>query len=74
MSTTMKKVNFKNIEILEFSLILGDNPAVSSGAPIALGQKLMERTTMDIDYYEENRIVRKGRKKLTIPVHIRAQM
>ena len=69
-----KTVAFDAIEILEFHYILGDNPAVSSGAPIALGHDLVDKTNIGLDYYEKNRGKRKSRKKLSLPVQTRAQM
>lgn len=68
------KVAFDEVEILEFNYILGDNPGVSSGAPIALGDELRNSITLEVDYYEKARGKRKSRKKLSIPVHERAQM
>ena len=68
------KVGFDEVEILEFNYILGDNPGVSSGAPIALGAELQNQITLEVDYYEKARGKRKSRKKMTIPVHERAQM
>jgi hypothetical protein len=44
-----KRVGFRDIEILEFPYILGDNPAVSAGAPIALGHDLEGKITMELD-------------------------
>jgi hypothetical protein len=72
--TTDKKVSFNEIEILEFPYILGDNPSVSSGAPIALGHELVKQRTLEVDNYEQNRGKRKSRKRLAIPVQIRGQM
>lgn len=68
------KVAFDEVEILEFNYILGDNPGVSSGAPIALGGELQGSITLEVDYYEKVRGQRKSRKKMAIPVHERAQM
>jgi hypothetical protein len=74
MSPSKPKVAFDEVEILEFNYILGDNPGVSSGAPIALGDELKSSITLEVDYYEKTRGKRKSRKKLSIPVHERAQM
>lgn len=65
---------FDTVEILSFDYVLGDNPGVSSGAPIALGNELKDSITLEIDYYEMARGKRKSRKKLSIPVHERAKM
>ena len=73
-SVPKPKVGFDEVEILEFNYVLGDNPGVSSGAPIALGADLQNQITLEVDYYEKARGKRKSRKKMTIPVHERAQM
>ena len=73
-STNTNNVKFHDIEFLEFNYILGDNPAVSSGAPVALGNDLKTRYNVEIDYFEKNRGKRKNRKKLALPVTTRAQL
>jgi hypothetical protein len=72
--SSTKKVDFDDIEFLEFLYILGDNPAVSSGTPIALGHDLVRRLRVKVDIYEDNRGKRKSRKKLALPVQTRAQL
>ena len=70
-----RRVSFNEIEILEFHYILGDNPAVSQGAPVALGNDLVRQKTKVLDEYELSRCgKRKNRKKLTLPVQERAQI
>jgi hypothetical protein len=69
------KVDFHDIEILEFHYILGDNPAVTSGCPIALGSELVQTCKLDVDEFEHHRRgKRKSRKKLMMPVPARAQL
>ena len=51
----MKKVGFNEITFYDFNYILGDNPAVSCGAPLALGSDLVSTGTVEVDYFEENR-------------------
>eukprot|EP00538_Stauroneis_constricta_P009180 CAMPEP_0119546396 /NCGR_PEP_ID=MMETSP1352-20130426/842_1 /TAXON_ID=265584 /ORGANISM="Stauroneis constricta, Strain CCMP1120" /LENGTH=190 /DNA_ID=CAMNT_0007591099 /DNA_START=63 /DNA_END=635 /DNA_ORIENTATION=- len=63
LSSTYKKVGFDTIEIYEFPYILGDNPSVSAGAPIALGPDLLNYETMELDVYEYSQSkMRKERK------------
>jgi len=69
-----RRVDFKDIEILEFNRILGDNPAVSSGAPIAIGDDLIHKMIVEVNDYESLRGERRPRKKLMLPVQTRAQM
>lgn len=73
-SSSTRKVAFDEIEFLEFLTILGDNPAVSAGAPVALGNELVRRSMMDVDFYEQNRGKRRHRKKLALPVDARARL
>lgn len=69
-----KQVGFDEIEILEFHYILGDNPSVGAGAPIAIGNELVDRSTVDLEFYEKSRGKRKSRKKMILSVPTRAQM
>jgi hypothetical protein len=71
---TNKQVTFDDIEILEFHYILGDNPSVTSGCPVALGTELVDKSVFDVDCYEQCRGKRKHRKKLIMPVSKRAKM
>jgi len=54
---------------ISFPLEMGDNPAVSEGAPITMGWKPTERSTMDLTVYEYARKKEKRHrgKKLMIP-------
>jgi hypothetical protein len=48
-----RRVCFGPLEILEFPIILGDNPAISSGAPLSMDWKPQWTRTINIDLYEE---------------------
>jgi len=74
MPSSDKQVDFKEIEILEFHYVIGDNPACTAGCPIALGTELVGKMKCDVDYFENNRGKRKNRKKLILPVPTRAQI
>ena len=50
-----KRVSFSNIEINHYAIMLGDNPAVSSGPPVALGRKLLHMDSISVVDYEANR-------------------
>ena len=53
---------------ITFPLVLGDNPWVSFGAPLAMGGKPLHRTTVDLSTYESYRAKRRrSGKKLKIP-------
>ena len=63
-TTTKKKkeekgeVNFGNVEIRHYAMTLGDNPSVSIGPPVCLGEEefTKARQTMKVDEYESLRI------------------
>ena len=71
-----KRVRFQIIEVFEFQYILGDNPSVSQGAPIALGHDLKGTKILDLNSYESRKKGKRKRRKnhLMLPVHKRAQM
>lgn len=57
------RVCWGDVEIYEFPNVLGDNPAVSEGAPLTIGWKHTKKETIDIEYYEYLRIQLKPRKR-----------
>ena len=61
---------------MEFPIVLGENPAVSSGAPIELGWQLVKVYTRELQLYEYLRsdLRTRDRKSLTIPVSHRTQL
>lgn len=77
-SSANKSVTFGSLTILEFPIILGENPAVSGGAPVELGWVLMNRYThRELQLYEYMRCDqrRHGRKNLlTMSVPDRARL
>eukprot|EP00529_Nitzschia_sp_RCC80_P035665 CAMPEP_0113482596 /NCGR_PEP_ID=MMETSP0014_2-20120614/23001_1 /TAXON_ID=2857 /ORGANISM="Nitzschia sp." /LENGTH=176 /DNA_ID=CAMNT_0000376119 /DNA_START=127 /DNA_END=657 /DNA_ORIENTATION=- /assembly_acc=CAM_ASM_000159 len=69
-----KHVDFESLTIREYPVILGDNPNVSSGAPLSLGWEYTEQPRRNIDMYEYTRKERRSRKHLAIPVEVRGQI
>lgn len=68
-----KKVFFDEIRIQEYPIILGDNPAVSCGAPITIDWESSNCSIVDLDFFEFCRTPqRKNRKKLILSVRRRA--
>ncbi|KAG7370153.1 hypothetical protein IV203_027899 [Nitzschia inconspicua] len=67
-----KKVHFNRIVITEFPIILGDNPAVTSGAPITIDWHPQGERVYSVDSYEECKPARRRRRKLLISVSHRA--
>lgn len=62
-------VCFGDLTIYEFKNVLGDNPAVSEGAPLTIGWKHETMNVIALDYYEflRNQRPRRRRKDLVIP-------
>lgn len=48
-------VSFTEVKLCQFERILGDNPSVSSGVPVALGAKLVAEETLTVEEFEESR-------------------
>ena len=67
-----KNVRFDRIVITEFPVILGDNPAVTSGAPVTIDWKPQGEKNYSIDAYERCRPIRRRRRRLLISVSNRA--
>ena len=59
-----KSVTFDSINIREYDVILGDNPACSDGPPLSLDWTFTESTSSTIDDYEEVRGYKRHRKFL----------
>lgn len=58
-----KKTTFGNVTIIEFPVVLGDNPTTVTGVPVQLGDKPFSSTEYDIQSYEDSKrvaIVGKG--------------
>lgn len=60
----LKRIFFDQITIREHVQILGDNPAVSDGAPVTLSWEVQDQYDLPIDMYEFTRIpMRCSRRK-----------
>jgi len=74
----IKTTTFDKVFIYEFPLTLGDNPAVREGCPVALGNKCVNQTVLDVESFEESRRPdinkRRRGKDLYIPVYDRAAL
>jgi hypothetical protein len=73
-------VTFDKVFVYEFSITLGDNPAVREGCPIALDNKCIQKTVIDIESFEKLQSIRRGKAKrrrvkdLYMPVQVRAAL
>ena len=65
-------VRFDSLDIIEFPMELGDNPAVSCGAPVCLGNKVQSRQRVDLYQYEAWKGTRRHRDELWMTVPKRA--
>jgi hypothetical protein len=70
--TKTKAVRFDRIVITEFPVILGDNPAVTAGAPVTIDWQPQGERNYSINAYERCRPVRRRRRRLLISVSNRA--
>mmetsp|Transcript_16027 Transcript_16027/g.44931 ORF Transcript_16027/g.44931 Transcript_16027/m.44931 type:complete len:236 (+) Transcript_16027:109-816(+) len=74
--TLQSKVWFGNVEVLQFSYTLGDNPSVSHGCPIAMSADVVAQQQHRIVDYERMRLPnrRKSRKELRMPAEERTRI
>ena len=69
-----KSVSWSNIEINHHAVVLGDNPSVSSGPPLALGNKLLYMDSISVTDYEAARPPRREKFQMALPRMIREDM
>lgn len=60
-------VTFKEITIRDYPMIVGDNPSVSSGPPLALDWEFFNETTLSVDVYEESKPVPRNGREMIVP-------
>jgi hypothetical protein len=66
-SSLQPSVTFSALEFHTHKLILGDNPSVSVGPPLAMGWKAVESEILDLEDYETSRPPRRERRDLVVP-------
>ena len=64
-------VSFGTVEIREHGIVLGDNPAVSSGAPITIDWDHFDEDVFELDEYENTRPDRRSYSEMSIPENYR---
>ncbi len=67
-----KKVWFDSVSINYHKMILGDNPAVSDGAPVTIGWDAHDFEIVDVDCFEATRPKNKRQSSMKLPVEDRA--
>lgn len=76
-TTEAKIVKFTMVEFREYSRVLSDHPATSSGAPIGIGWGYdpKDTTAVDLNLYERSREgLRRTKRQLVIPRDVRESM
>ncbi len=75
-SSSSNSVQFDKVEIREYSITLGDNPACSSGPPISLGWLYSnEELCLPLEHYEQHRDgQRRVIHEMKVPSHMRHEM
>ena len=66
-----RSVSFDSVHVHQHEVVLGDNPSVSSGLPIALGNR-SSSDVMDVDEYEQYE--RRGRSARLLTKQDRAEL
>lgn len=69
-----KTVSWSNVEIKHHAIVLGDNPSVSSGPPVALGPEVLHMDSISVLDYEAARPPRREKFQMALPRMIREDM
>jgi hypothetical protein len=69
-----KQVSFQSIEIIELAIALGDNPCVSTGAPLTTEWEAQSRNSFEIDFFETYRPQRRSARELMISSRVRESL
>ena len=73
-ATSGKKVSFSTLEIREYPICVGDNPAVTVGVPITIDWAHDGEFTCSVEEYEEHRSNPRTMIELRMPSRCRADM
>lgn len=69
-----KEVGWSDVVFHSHEIILGDNPAVSCGPPVAVGSTEVSTDTLSIEEYENHRGPRRIKESLLIPPSLREDL
>jgi hypothetical protein len=64
---TSKSVGFRNIEIREYEISIGDNPSVGDGPPLSLGWKYEKEKIIDLNEFEDLKGPSRPRHEMRVP-------
>lgn len=67
-------VTFDNIEVREYSVVLGDHPSCTSGPPVSIGWSYNEGIVIGVDEYENLRQQRRNYMQMAIPRIVREEI
>jgi len=70
-SESILSVSFDTVEVREYPIILGDNPAVSQGPPLTIDWEHDNEDTFSLDEYETTRPPRRVTVEMSIPPDMR---
>jgi hypothetical protein len=70
-SSSQPIVTFSTVKFHTHAVILGDNPSVSVGPPLAMGWKAVHSDSLDMEEYETSRPPRRQKRDLIIPKNMR---
>ena len=76
-SSSSNSVRFRNVQIREYGIVLGDNPSCSRGPPVSLGWDYDQDGEQDVllDVYEKWRIgQRRSMYEMKLPADVRFDM
>lgn len=67
-------VTFDNIEVREYSVVIGDNPSCTSGPPVSIGWSYNEGFVIGVEEYETRRQKRRNFLQMAMPRTVREEM
>jgi hypothetical protein len=66
-ASARKSVGFRNIEIREYEIDIGDNPCVGDGPPLSLGWKYEKEKIIDLEEFETLKGPSRPRNQMRVP-------
>jgi hypothetical protein len=66
-TSVRKNVGFRNIEIREYEIDIGDNPCVGDGPPLSLGWKYEKEKIIDLNEFETLKGPSRPRNEMRVP-------